>query len=110
MYQKLVGIFNTYDPQICPTFAVPAVKAGRKHDEPMKTTRQSSLIQRWFMTYPFNVSLPVPRDERAERIFAFYRSPNRQIVGRTYDDLSVFRAAAAFEGATKRWKNNRPKF
>jgi len=33
-----------------------------------------------------------------------------QIVGRTFDDLSVFRAAAAFEAATEPWKSRRPAF
>ena len=31
-----------------------------------------------------------------------------QIVGRPYDDLSVFRASAAFEAATRPWRSKRP--
>ena len=31
-----------------------------------------------------------------------------QIVGRPYDDRAVFRAAAAFEGATQPWRGKRP--
>jgi len=31
-----------------------------------------------------------------------------QIVGRPYDDRAVFRAAAAFEAATRPWQSKRP--
>jgi len=112
MYQKLGAIFNTYDLLICPTLAVPAVKAGRKHDEPMKINGKTvPPYTGWFMTYPFNIVCQCPVMSVPSGFSPSTGVPTGlQIVGRTYDDLSVFRAAAAFEGATKPWKNNRPKF
>ena len=51
----------------------------------------------WVMTYPFNVMsrcpvLSVPSGHAANGV-----PTGLQIVGRTYDDVSVFRAAAAYE-------------
>ena len=56
----------------------------------------------WVMTYPFNVMsrypvISVPSGHAANGV-----PTGLQIVGRTYDDVSVFRAAAAFERA-KPW-------
>jgi Asp-tRNA(Asn)/Glu-tRNA(Gln) amidotransferase A subunit family amidase len=31
-----------------------------------------------------------------------------QLIGKTFDDMSVFRGAAAFEAATKPWQGKRP--
>jgi Asp-tRNA(Asn)/Glu-tRNA(Gln) amidotransferase A subunit family amidase len=31
-----------------------------------------------------------------------------QLIGKTYDDMTVFRGAAAFEGATRPWQSKRP--
>ena len=51
----------------------------------------------WVMTYPFNVMsrcpvISVPSGHAVGGV-----PTGLQIVGRTYDDVSVFRAAAAFE-------------
>ena len=109
MYTKLAPILDQYNILICPTLAVPAVKADHRNDDPDFTIngkKVSAHIQ-WAMTYPFNL---VSQCTVASIPSGFASSgvpTGLQIVARTFDDLSVFRAAAAFEAA-KPWRDKRP--
>ena len=61
----------------------------------------------WLLTYPFNMTNRCPV---ASVPTGFARNgvpTGLQIVGRTYDDTRVFRAAAAFEAETN-WSRHRP--
>ncbi len=92
MYATLGPVLEMYNVLICPTTALPAVPAD--HD----STRQPVVIDGvevdpiigWEMTYPFNIMSRCPVLSVPTGI---------QIVGRTYDDISVFRAAAALSSA-----------
>jgi Asp-tRNA(Asn)/Glu-tRNA(Gln) amidotransferase A subunit family amidase len=110
MYQRLSAIFDTYDLLICPTLALPSVKADRLNDETLAINgRQVTPFTGWMMTYPFNMVNQCPIMSVPSGFSPTTGVPTGlQIVGRTYDDLSVFRAAAAFEAATKPWKFRRP--
>jgi amidase len=78
---------------------VPAARAD--HDPGTDTItvngKQVDPMLGWVMTYPFNILsrcpvLAVPSGRAGNRV-----PTGIQIVGRTYDDVSVFRAGAALE-------------
>ena len=101
MYSTLGPALEKYNVLICPTNALPAVPAD--HD----STKEPVVINGvevdpmigWVMTYPFNIMsrcpvMSVPSGHASNGV-----PTGLQIVGRTFDDVSVFRAAAAFERA-----------
>lgn len=109
MWRRLGPVLERCRVLLCPTLAVPAVPAtlspvakefrinGKRIDPGLG----------WLMTYPFNAlpTLPV-----ASVPSGFARSgvpTGLQIVGRPYDDASVFQAATAFEAA-RPWRGRRP--
>ena len=106
MYEKLAPVLEKYDYLICPTLALPSVPADRLNDQPLEINGKSvDPYTGWWMTYPFNIvsqcpvmSVPSGWDPKSSI------PTGLQIVGRTFDDLSVFRAGAAFEAATTPWK------
>ncbi len=101
MYQSFGLLMERYDVFVCPTLAKPAVRA----DDPLdygEYAAQGKTIPdalAWCMTYPFNmlsrcpvISVPSGRAKNGV-------PTGIQIVGRTYSDVQVFRAAAAFQRA-----------
>ena len=109
MYTKLAPILDQYNILICPTLAVPAVKADHKNDDPDFTINGKKVpayIQ-WAMTYPFNLVSQCPVASIPSGFASSGVPTGLQIVAKTFDDLSVFRAAAAFEAA-KPWRAQRP--
>jgi len=109
MYKTLAPILDQYNVLICPTLAVPAVKAYHQNDDPDFTIngKKISAHVQWVMTYPFNLMGQCPAASVPSGFASNGVPTGLQIVGKTYDDLSVFRAAAAFEAA-KPWRNERP--
>lgn len=109
MYDQLAPILDGYNILICPTLAVPAVKAD--HDESSSDFRIDG--QRvpasggWAMTHPFGLLSQCPVASVPTGFASTGVPTGMQIVARTFDDLSVFQAAAAFEGA-KPWIDVRP--
>ncbi|MGF1608771.1 MAG: amidase [Kiloniellales bacterium] len=101
MYETLGKLLQRYRVLICPTLAVPAVKAEHDPTDPHFTingVKVDAMLQ-WCLTYPFNMMsrcpvISVPSGRASTGV-----PTGIQIVGRTYDDVSVFRAAAAFECA-----------
>ena len=109
MYQKLAPLLRDYDVMVCPTLAVPAVAADHTNRDPAFTINDKAVEPHmgWLLTYPFNMMNQCPV---ASVPTGFARNgvpTGMQIVGRTYDDGRVFRAAAAFEAATN-WPRHRP--
>lgn len=109
MYKTLAPILDKYNILICPTLAVPAVKAD--HDNATTDFRINDkavfgYIQ-WVMTYPFNLVSQCPVASVPSGFSTFGVPTGLQIAAKTFDDLSVFRAAAAFEAATD-WHKRRP--
>jgi Asp-tRNA(Asn)/Glu-tRNA(Gln) amidotransferase A subunit family amidase len=109
MYTKLAPILDQYNILICPTLAVPAVKADHRNDDPDFTIngKKISAYIQWAMTYPFNLVSQCPVASVPSGFASSGVPTGLQIVARTFDDLSVFRAAAAFEAA-KPWRDKRP--
>jgi len=109
MYSKLAPILENHDILICPTLAVPAVKADHQNDDPDFTIngKKISAHVQWVMTYPFNLVGQCPVASIPSGFASTGVPTGLQIVGKTYDDLSVFRAATAFEAA-KPWRSQRP--
>lgn len=108
MYDYFGPMMENYEVFVCPTLAKPAERANPKLGYDSYETEGKSLPQglAWCMTYPFNMLsrcpvLSVPSGSSRTGV-----PTGIQIVGRTYEDVSVFRAAAAFEKAT-RWLHDR---
>ncbi|TIT61130.1 MAG: amidase, partial [Mesorhizobium sp.] len=105
MYQTLGPLLEKYDVLICPTNAIPAVPA--EFDQTTDTVeingRQVNASLGWVMTTPFNMMsrcpvLSMPSGKAASGV-----PTGIQIVGRTYCDADVFRAAMAYETAQGQW-------
>lgn len=101
MYVPLAAALERCDVFVCPTNALAAVPADL--DASCEEVRINGVsvdpVLGWVMTYPFNmlsrcpvISVPSGRAETGV-------PTGIQIVGRTFDDVSVFRAAAAYENA-----------
>jgi Asp-tRNA(Asn)/Glu-tRNA(Gln) amidotransferase A subunit family amidase len=101
MYQTFGPLMENYDIFICPTNGLPAVKAD--HDPWDRDFRINNVRvdpeNGWILTYQFNMLhncpvISVPSGRARNGV-----PTGIQIVGRTFDDLTVFRAAAAYEQA-----------
>ena len=62
----------------------------------------------WVCTNPFNLLSQCPVMSVPTGFSSYGVPTGMQIVGQPYDDHAVFRAAAAFEGATTPWRDKRP--
>ncbi len=100
MYDSFGPIMRNYHVFICPTLAVPAVKADWDQSKDMLEVNGKSLDPWfWLMTYPFNVLsrcpvLAVPSGRAKNGV-----PTGIQIVGPTYEDITVIRAGLAYEKA-----------
>ena len=106
MYSTLGPILEDYDVLVCPTTAIPALPADFDQSKD-SVTINGKMIKNpflgWAMTTPFNamsrcpvISMPSGRAKNGV-------PTGIQIVGRTYRDEDVFRAAMAFETAQGQW-------
>ncbi len=113
MYNSLGPILEKYDVLVCPTTALPAVKADfdQSRDTVEINGKQVNPMLGWVMTSPFNTMsrcpvLTVPSGRASNGV-----PTGIQIVGKTYCDADVFRAGTAYEAASGGWftqANNRP--
>jgi amidase len=101
MYETFGPIMEKYDIFVCPTNAIPAVKAD--HDPWDQNFRINNVKvdpeNGWILTYQFNMLhycpvISLPSGHAGNGV-----PTGIQIVGRTFDDLTVFRAAANYERA-----------
>jgi amidase len=101
MYPPLAAVLERCDIFVCPTNALAAVPADLDPTTADVRINGTSVdpVLGWVMTYPFNmvsrcpvISVPSGRAEGGV-------PTGIQIVGRTFDDIGVFRAAAAYEDA-----------
>ncbi len=98
IYAPLGSLLDEYDALICPTFAVPALPAEYEVDDPVLVNGQPAA--NWMdvlMTLPFNIAsrcpvLSVPSGKSRDGV-----PTGLSIVGKTYDDVTAFRVAAAHE-------------
>ncbi|MCW0215938.1 MAG: amidase family protein [Pseudonocardia sp.] len=101
MYNHLGPLLEEYDVLICPTIAAPALKADHANDDPDFRINGKPVhpYVQWAMTYPFNLLGQCPVASVPSGFSSAGVPTGLQIVGRTYDELSVMTAAAAFEAA-----------
>ncbi|MBT4890190.1 MAG: amidase [Rhodospirillales bacterium] len=112
MYSWFGPMMENYDVFICPTTTKSGIAANPKMDYDSYKAAGKSMPDAlsWCMTYPFNMLsrcpvLSVPSGHGKNGV-----PTGIQIVGRTFADTTVFRAASAFEKATP-WlhdKKHRP--
>lgn len=111
MYRTLGAALETYDAFICLTNAIPSVVADRSPlDLDFKINDEQAtrvVASAWFMTYPFNMLSQLPVMSVPSGFASTGAPTGVQIVGRSHDDLSVFRVAAALE-RERPWNATRP--
>ncbi len=109
MYQSLAPILETCNVLVCPSLAVPTVKAD--HDCGAEDFRVNGkpvhAYLGWNLCYPFNMVSQCPVMAVPSGLTDAGLPTGIQIVGRTFDDLSVFKAAAAYEAAAP-WRDVHP--
>ncbi len=98
MYETFGALMERYHVFVCPTLAKPAVLAGDPLDYATYRAKGKVIPDalQWCMTYPFNMLsrcpvMSVPSGQAVNGV-----PTGVQIVGRTYDDVRVFRAAGAY--------------
>ena len=114
MYETFGPLMEKYDVFICPTNALPAVAADFDHSTDRVAINGKAVNPSlgWVMTTPFNMLsrcpvLSVPSGHAENGV-----PTGIQIIGRSYCDADVFRAALAYETAQGGWygdKASRPK-
>jgi Asp-tRNA(Asn)/Glu-tRNA(Gln) amidotransferase A subunit family amidase len=89
---------------------VPSVKADHDNADPdfrINGKRVPAYLN-WCLTWPFNMVSPCPVMALPSGFCPATGLPTSiQIVGRTYDDTTVFRLASAYEAA-RPWRTYRP--
>jgi aspartyl-tRNA(Asn)/glutamyl-tRNA(Gln) amidotransferase subunit A len=98
MWEPLGRLFETFDALVGPTWAVPGIPAGDSYlgmlwEGGGPNDRQYAAM----MTTPFNVLSPCPVLAVPSGFTSNGVPSGVQIVGRTYDDVGVFRVGAAIE-------------
>lgn len=108
-WARLASIFENYDVLVCPTLAVPAILADHKNDDPdfKINGKPVDAYLNWALTYPFNLLSSCPVASVPSGFSSSGVPTGMQIVGKPYDDLSVFRVAREYEKAAP-WDNKRP--
>ena len=101
MWLKLSPILSRYNVLLCPTLALPSVPADHSifEGEVVIGGERVEPYVGWCLTYPFNTLGQLPVASVPSGIAANGVPTGIQIVGRPYDDVSVFRAALAYEEA-----------
>ena len=98
IYAPLGELLEEFDALICPTFAVPALPAEYDPGQPVTVNGQVS--DDWLdvmMTLPFNIASRCPVMTVPSGLSRDGVPTGLSIVGKTYDDVAVFRIAAAHE-------------
>lgn len=109
MWQSLSKIMQDYDVLVCPTLSIPGLKVGHRNDDPefQVNGKPVDAYLEWALTVPFNLLSQCPAASAPSGFSSAGVPTGLQIVGRPYDDLSVFRVAKAYEAAVN-WRSKRP--
>jgi aspartyl-tRNA(Asn)/glutamyl-tRNA(Gln) amidotransferase subunit A len=98
IYAPLGAMLDEYDALICPTMAIPALPAEYEvTDEINITGRPSANWMDVMMTLPFNIASRCPVLSVPSGLSRDGVPTGLSIVGKTYDDVTAFRVAAAHE-------------
>jgi Asp-tRNA(Asn)/Glu-tRNA(Gln) amidotransferase A subunit family amidase len=97
IYAPLGAVLEDHDALICPTFAVPALPAEYDFGDPVEVGGSTVDGLAVLMTIPFNIAsrcpvLSIPSGLSREGV-----PTGLSVVGKTYDDVTAFRVAAAHE-------------
>jgi Asp-tRNA(Asn)/Glu-tRNA(Gln) amidotransferase A subunit family amidase len=98
IYAPLGQLLADFDALICPAFAVPALPAEYDPGQPVGVNGRASAD--WMdvlMTIPFNIASRCPVMSVPSGLAGDGVPTGLSIVGKTYDDVTVFRIAAAHE-------------
>jgi amidase len=99
MYASFAPILESHDVFVCPTTAIPALPAD--HDPTTARVEIAGLavdpVLGWILTWPFNMLSRCPVISVPSGFATSGVPTGIQIAARSYDDLRVFRAAAAYE-------------
>jgi aspartyl-tRNA(Asn)/glutamyl-tRNA(Gln) amidotransferase subunit A len=98
IYAPLGALLEKFDALVCPTFAVPALGAEYDSGDPLVINGRA--MTDWLdvlMTVPFNIAsrcpvISVPSGRSRDGV-----PTGLSVIGKTYDDVTVFRIAAAHE-------------
>lgn len=108
MYQSFGSIMEQYDVFVCPTNTVPALRAD--HDTSDKEFKVDDIVvdpeYGWVLTHHFNMLHHCPVMAVPSGFASNGIPTGIQIVGRTFDDFTVFKAAKAFESEVGGWFQN----
>ncbi|MGE0212133.1 MAG: amidase [Parvibaculaceae bacterium] len=114
MYATLGPLLEKHNVLVCPTLAIPAVKADHDQSKDKVAVNGKSVHPTlgWALTVPFNTLsrcpvLAVPSGRAKNGV-----PTGIQIVGRSYSDAVVFQAGMAYEAALGGWygtEENRPR-
>ncbi|WP_181702741.1 amidase [Chthonobacter albigriseus] len=102
MYDRFGPMMEGYDAFVCPTLALPSVPA---EFHPLKTPLVFNGVEKivsdddWAMTTPFNTLSRLPVLSVPSGMHETGVPTGIQIVGRAYDDVSVFQVGLAYEQA-----------
>jgi len=100
IYAPLGDLLENFDALVCPTVAVPALPARYEPGEPVVVNGRSTAD--WLdvlMTIPFNIASRCPVMSVPSGLSRDSVPTGLSIVGKTYDDVTVFQIAAAHEQA-----------
>jgi aspartyl-tRNA(Asn)/glutamyl-tRNA(Gln) amidotransferase subunit A len=98
IYAPLGALLEEFDALICPTFAIPALPA--QYDVTDEIAVNGRPIGNWLdvmMTLPFNIASRCPVLSVPSGLSRDGVPTGLSIVGKTYDDVTAFRVAAAHE-------------
>lgn len=98
IYAPLGELLDRYDALVCPTFAVPALPAEYNAGDP--TWVNGGELDDWLdvmMTVPFNIASRCPVMSVPSGLSREGVPTGLSVVGKTFDDVTVFRVASAHE-------------
>jgi aspartyl-tRNA(Asn)/glutamyl-tRNA(Gln) amidotransferase subunit A len=99
LWTPLSRAFSTHQVLICPTLQMPAPEAGKDYVDEGPVVNGIEQPDRWIVatTVPFNLCSRCPAMSVPAGLSSSGVPTGVQIVGRPYDDVSVFRVARALE-------------
>ena len=99
LWESLGGLFEQYDAVVCPTMATDGFVAGQAYLEGPFAVGDGFVDHhiKMAMTLPFNLFSRCPVVAVPSGVAANGVPTGVQVVGRTYDDVTAFRVAAAVE-------------
>lgn len=105
MYESFGRLMEGYDLFVCPTTSIPALPVDRSRfaDALLVEGKVRDPEYGWILTHQFNMLFNCPVMSVPSGKATNGLPTGIQLVGRTFDDATVFRAAAAYEDHVGGW-------